>query len=150
MNWIDGQKEVTAFKRSIVIDSFVKWSYSFELNVETLFLAVYLFDSYLTRHRLTIRKLYVFYVTCVFLASKYEERKVRSLDEFINRVSHHISKQRVFEQEDRILRNLNYNLNYICPHDFLKRASHLFDCNKDMCKLNRHLSMLLLRDLPFQ
>lgn len=127
-----------------MVDMYVKWQYFFGLRVETLFLAIYVFDNYLAVYPVVQRSLSVLFVTCVFIAAKYEEVKIVRLDNFLTHCKEPgVTADAVLEQERDVLEKLNYKLVHICPYDFLKRVFYVCRTDLDKCKLTRRTRVFL-------
>lgn len=56
---------------------------NFELNHETLYLGVKMLDSYLSKKTISREMLQLLGATCMFIASKYDERMPPLLDDFL-------------------------------------------------------------------
>jgi cyclin B len=71
--FMENQPHINEHMRSILIDWLVEKHLKFKLFPDTLFLAVNLLDRYLEQNEVSSRKLKLVGVTCLFIASKYEE-----------------------------------------------------------------------------
>jgi len=60
-------------------------------------------------------------VTCMFIASKYNEIYAPELKDFVYVTDNAYSKHQVLEMEARILQALNFELNYTSPLTFYMR-----------------------------
>jgi hypothetical protein len=72
-NYMDMQKNINIKMRAILIDWLVEVHLKFKLMPETLYLTVNFIDRYLACQPCPRRKLQLVGVTCMLLASKYEE-----------------------------------------------------------------------------
>ena len=143
---MSSQSEIQPYFRSLVVDVFVKWQYFFNLKPETLFLAIYLFDSYLAKCPIGRKTASLLFVTSIFTAAKFEEVKIVRVKNFLAHCDDKdVTADAVFEMEKNILDKLNYELSYVCPYDFLKRIFFIYRTDLDKCNITRHTSMLFYR-----
>lgn len=144
---MDFQSDMTPHYRAGIIDVFVKWQYYFQLRAETLFLAVYIFDKFLSIKKLDPKQATLIFVTSVFIAAKFEEIRVVRLRNFLQHCNGDlVSAPMVLNMEKQILELLDYQISYICPYDFLKRLFYIMKSDLDKCELIRHPRLLLPRD----
>ena len=68
------QPELTIHMRAILVDWLVEVQENFELNHETLYLAVKLVDHYLSRKKVARDRLQLIGATSVFIACKFDVR----------------------------------------------------------------------------
>ena len=145
---------VTEFERAICIHILSRWCLEEKLKVETLFLAVAIFDIHISKYfvkkrnknekRLLLRKTLV---SVLYLACKYEEVKVIYLDDLVFKYNKRCSAKAVLAHEAIILKDLKFNLSIVCPFDFFKRVVDVVELSNDECKLNRCDRNLYLRVL---
>ena len=67
------QPDVTPDMRSILVDWLIEVAQEYKLQQETLHLSVRLIDRFLSRRPVARTKLQLVGVTCMFIASKFEE-----------------------------------------------------------------------------
>ncbi len=77
------QKEITWKMRGILVDWLIDVHNKFSLLPETLFLAINLLDRYLSRETIALSKLQLLGLTCMLIASKYEEVTHPSIKNYI-------------------------------------------------------------------
>ncbi|CAI9601252.1 unnamed protein product, partial [Staurois parvus] len=82
-NYIDSQRDISKEMRAILVDWMVEVQENFELNHETLYLAIKLVDHYLAVSVISREKLQLIGSTAVLIASKFEERCPPCLDDFL-------------------------------------------------------------------
>lgn len=107
------------------------------MREETLFLAVYILDKYMSIKVLRTREIDLLLVTVLFIAAKYEETSFVRLSRIIEGYSKFkLLPESIIELEAQVLSVLNFKLNIICPYDFLKRLFliHKID-DKDLSSL---------------
>lgn len=72
--YMDNQPTLTTNMRSILVDWLVEVQENFELNHETLYLAVKLVDTYLSKQIVTKELLQLVGATSLFLSCKFDVR----------------------------------------------------------------------------
>jgi Cyclin, N-terminal domain len=79
------------------------------MRQETLFLAVYIIDKYLSMTRIAKDKLYLVGITGLFIASKYEEIYSPELSEFVKMLKNSsFCKKDIIRMEGAIILALNF------------------------------------------
>lgn len=92
------------------------------MREETLFLAIYVMDKYLSLKPIRSKELDLFLVAVLFMAAKYEETTYVRMFRIIGAYSgFRFEPCQVIRMEADILDTLEFKLNIICPYDFLKR-----------------------------
>lgn len=71
-NYMERQQSITQWMRSLLVDWMVEVQENFELNHETLYLAVRLVDLYLTKIVVNKETLQLLGAAAVFIASKFD------------------------------------------------------------------------------
>ena len=71
-NYMPTQKDLSINMRAILVDWLVEVQENFELNHETLYLAVKMVDLYLARKVIMREKLQLLGATCLFIACKFD------------------------------------------------------------------------------
>jgi cyclin B len=98
--------------RAILIDWLVEVHLKFKLLPETLFISVNLIDRYLELEQVTRSKLQLVGVTCMLIASKYEEIYAPEVRDFVYITDKAYSKEEILKMETVILTKLKFNVNY--------------------------------------
>ncbi|WOK99242.1 hypothetical protein Cni_G07954 [Canna indica] len=76
------QQDITQSMRGILIDWLVEVSEEFKLVSDTLYLTVYMVDRFLSQNHIERRRLQLLGITCMLIASKYEEICTPPVKEF--------------------------------------------------------------------
>ncbi|CAN0927074.1 Putative cyclin-A3-1 [Linum grandiflorum] len=76
------QKEVLLSMREVLVDWLVEVSEEFKFCADTIFLSISYIDRYLSSRRIRKDELQLLGISCMLVASKYEEICPRSADEF--------------------------------------------------------------------
>ena len=111
-------------KRFSFINLFISFQHELILKQETFYLALNIFDRYI--QKLNSQKIIevdknMIAITCLFIASKYEEIYAPYLKEFLQIFRLKYIKNQIFNTEDEILSALNFELLTVYPISFLKK-----------------------------
>ncbi|KAK9076126.1 hypothetical protein SSX86_004459 [Deinandra increscens subsp. villosa] len=115
------QLEITQEMRGILIDWLVEVSEEYGLASETFYLTVALIDIYLSKKCTRKRKLQLLGITCMLLASKYEEIYAPRVEEFCLITDSTYTRADVLEMEQQILDALSFQLSVPTTKKFLRR-----------------------------
>lgn len=111
-------------KRFSFINLFITFQREFVLRQETLYLCVNLFDRYIQNLFLENKiseDLNIIALTCLFIASKYEEIYPPYLKEFLDVFKNKYNKKEIFSKEREILFSLDFKILIISPILLLKK-----------------------------
>ena len=130
-------------KRFSFINLFISFQHELCLKQETFYLTLNIFDRYIQKlNSLGVSDdLNKIAVTCLFIASKYEEIYAPYLKEFLQLFKLKYSKREIFLAEDEILSSLNFEILNVYPITFLKKfclydikdLNHKEKSDMDMC-----------------
>lgn len=108
--------------RSRMVSRLLQTHSSQRMREETLFLAIYVMDKYLSLKPIRSKDLDLFLVAVLFMAAKYEETTYVRMYRIVSAYSsYRFEPSQVIRMEAEILETLEFKLNIICPYDFLKR-----------------------------
>ncbi|KIK70143.1 hypothetical protein GYMLUDRAFT_67397 [Collybiopsis luxurians FD-317 M1] len=128
-NYMANQKDLGWAMRGILSDWLIELQERFRLLPETLFLCMNIIDRFLSARVVSLARLQLVGVTCMFIAAKVEEIVCPSAEELLNQTEASYSVADVFGAERYVLKTLNWNLNYTNPVHFLRRVSKADDYN---------------------
>jgi len=131
--YMNGQKHITSKMRTILIDWLVDVHLKFKLMPETLFLTVNLIDRFLQAKLVERQKLQLVGVTCMLIASKYEEIYFPEIRDFVYITNNAYSRRQILKMEEVVLNVLRFNLTVPTINCFVKRfikAANLDSCAK--------------------
>jgi len=117
--------EINGKMRAILIDWLIQVHQRFSLLQETLYLTVAILDRYLS-HRcgdIKRKKLQLVGVSCMWIASKYEEMYAPEINDFVYITDNAYTTLEIRQMELDILRTLDFNLGKPLPLHFLRRNS---------------------------
>ena len=113
--------------RTILISWLMNVQVEFHLLTDTLFLAVSLLDRYLAKvPSVPKRKLQLIGVTAIFLACKYEETMMPTLDCYVSVAADEYTADEILDMENEMLRVLEWNMSVTTAVYFLRRCSKGF------------------------
>ncbi|KAF9068860.1 cyclin-like protein [Rhodocollybia butyracea] len=128
-NYMANQKDLGWTMRGILSDWLIELQERFRLLPETLFLCMNIIDRFLSARVVSLARLQLVGVTCMFIAAKVEEIVCPSAEEFLGQTEASYSVADVFGAERYVLKTLNWNLSYANPVHFLRRVSKADDYN---------------------
>ncbi|KAF5362603.1 hypothetical protein D9758_009582 [Tetrapyrgos nigripes] len=138
-NYMANQKDLGWAMRGILSDWLIELQERFRLLPETLFLCLNLIDRFLSARVVSLARLQLVGVTCMFIAAKVEEVVCPSAEELLAQTESSYSVADVFNAEKYVLKTLNWNLNYANPVHFLRRVSKADDYNVRARTLAKYL-----------
>ncbi|KAJ0256707.1 Cyclin-A2-3 [Hirschfeldia incana] len=148
------QRDVTKTMRGILVDWLVEVSEEYTLVPDTLYLTVYLIDWFLHGNYIERQRLQLLGVTCMLIASKYEEIYAPRIEEFCFITDNTYTRDQVLEMESLVLKHFSFQIYTPTSKTFLRRflraaqASHLMP-NVEMEFLANYLTELTLTEHEF-
>lgn len=121
-NYMANQLDINSKMRAILIDWLVDVHAKFRLEPQTLYITINLLDRYLSKDlKVPRHRLQLFGITCMFVASKYEEIYPPDVFDFVRITDNAYGSEEVFECEEALLKQLGYRV--ACPtvYQFLMR-----------------------------
>ena len=114
---------LTYLKRFSYINVMISYQLELLLHQETLFLSINLFDRYIQKlilEKKNTEDLNIIALTCLFIASKYEEIYPPYLQDYLDLYKNKYLKRDIFLKEDEILSKLDFQVLNTSPFLFLK------------------------------
>uniref|UniRef100_A0A1B6DRU9 Uncharacterized protein n=1 Tax=Clastoptera arizonana TaxID=38151 RepID=A0A1B6DRU9_9HEMI len=127
-NYMRRQPDVTYSMRTILIDWLVEVAMEYKLLNETLHIAVYIIDRFLSIMSVVRSKLQLLGTTAMFIASKYEEIYPPDVNEFVYITDETYTKKKVLRMENLILKVLMFDISVPTSLSFIEIIS--FNCNQ--------------------
>lgn len=115
------QRDINANMRSVLIDWLVEVSEEYKLVPDTLYLTVSYIDRFLSANVVNRQRLQLLGVSCMLVASKYEEICAPPVEEFCYITDNTYKKEEVLEMEISVLNRLQYDLTTPTTKTFLRR-----------------------------
>lgn len=144
--YLDRQKDMTKGMRAILVDWMVEVQESFELNHETLYLAVKLVDRYLMKHFVKKSELQLVGATAICIAAKFDERQPPLVDDFLYICDDSYTREQLIETEIKILQTVNFDLGIPLSYRFLRRFARCSRMSMPELTLARYILETSLMD----
>lgn len=148
------QQDTNQTMRGILIDWLVEVSEEYKLVPDTLYLTVNLIDRFLSLNYIEKHRLQLLGVTCMLIASKYEEMCAPHVEEFCFITDNTYSKGEVIKMESHVLNDLHFQMSVPTTKIFLRRfiqaaqASYKVQC-VELEFLANYLAELTLIEYSF-
>jgi hypothetical protein len=120
---MDAQPNLKWEMRSLLTDWLIEVHHKFRLLPETLFLAVNLVDRFLSARVVSLAKLQLVGLTCLFIAAKYEEVICPTVQNFLFMADGGYTDDEILSAEKYVLTTLEFDMSYPNPMHFLRRVS---------------------------
>lgn len=124
-DYMKKQPFLTAPMRALLVDWMVELQESFELNHETLYLAVKIVDAYLSLVIIGRETLQLVASAAFLIAAKYDERVPPTVDDFIYICDGAYVPQELLQMERTIFRTIGYDLGFPLSYRFLRRYARV-------------------------
>jgi len=153
-NYMESQRHINERMRAILVDWLVEVHLKFKLVPETLYLCVNLIDRFLKDREVSRQKLQLVGVTCLLIASKYEEIYPPELRDLVYICDSAYTKTEILNMEETVLKALKYQITIPSAHAFLVRYLKAAHADKKMVQISCYIldgtlqSYNLLRYLP--
>lgn len=115
------QNDITPNMRGILVDWLVEVSEEYKLVPDTLYLTVSYIDRYLSANPTSRHKLQLLGVSCMLIASKYEEVCPPHVEEFCYITDNTYTREEMLSMERKILTFLNFEMTMPTIKSFLRR-----------------------------
>lgn len=124
-DYMKKQPFLTAPMRALLVDWMVELQESFELNHETLYLAVKIVDAYLSLVVIGRETLQLVASAAFLIAAKYDERVPPTVDDFIYICDGAYVPQQLLEMERTVFRTIGFDLGFPLSYRFLRRYARV-------------------------
>lgn len=118
--------EINSKMRLILIDWLLKVTKSFSLSPETFILTNYYLEKFSQENFVSKKKYQLLGLTCLYIASKYEEIKPPKLKEFVYICDGAFKAKNVILMEAQVLKFLKFELFVNSPFEFLGVMKEVF------------------------
>lgn len=147
--YMDNQPTLTTNMRSILVDWLVEVQENFELNHETLYLAVKLVDTYLSKQIVTKELLQLVGATSLFLACKFDERCPPLIEDFLYICDDAYNRREFILLEISIFKTIKYDIGMPLSYRFLRRYSKCARASMETLTLARFILEMSLMEYEF-
>ncbi|KAI0646562.1 A/B/D/E cyclin [Trametes meyenii] len=138
-NYMANQKDLAWKMRGILTDWLIQVHSRFRLLPETLFLCVNIIDRFLSARVVSLAKLQLVGITCMFIAAKVEEIVAPSASNFLYCADSSYTESEILQAERYVLKTIEWNLSYPNPIHFLRRISKADDYNVQVRTIGKYL-----------
>ncbi|KAM8704659.1 hypothetical protein ACLKA7_009166 [Drosophila subpalustris] len=145
-DYMPKQIHLTTWMRTLLVDWMVEVQETFELNHETLYLAVKIVDLYLCREVINKEKLQLLGAAAFFIACKYDERQPPLIEDFLYICDGAYNHDELVKMEMETLRVINYDLGIPLSYRFLRRYARCAKVQMPTLTLARYILELSLMD----
>ncbi|XP_032993550.1 G2/mitotic-specific cyclin-B3 [Lacerta agilis] len=148
-DYMKDQPDITTEMRAILVNWMVEVQENFELNHETLYLAVKLLDHFLAKEIVIRETLQLIGSTAIIIASKFEDRCPPCVGDFLYLCDDAYSRKTFLSTEKKILIALNFDINIPIAYRFLRQYAKYTHVNMETLTLARFICELTLQDYSF-
>ncbi|XP_076762999.1 cyclin B3 [Xylocopa sonorina] len=137
---------LSRWMRALLVDWMVEVQESFELNHETLYLAVKLVDLYLTKVTVGKETLQLLGAASLFIASKYDERIPPMVEDFLYICDGAYTQRELIRMEMSVLKVVDFDLGIPLSYRFLRRYARCAKVSMPTLTLARYILEYSLMD----
>jgi len=144
--YMQNQNDINEKMRAILIDWLVEVHLKFKLVPETLYLTVNLIDRFLEKKIVARNRLQLVGVTCMLIASKYEEIYAPEVRDFVYITDKAYTRDEILNMEILILNTLKFHITVPSTLRFLTRYCKISRLDERHTMLAQYLVELSLPD----
>ncbi|KZC13034.1 G2/mitotic-specific cyclin-B3 [Dufourea novaeangliae] len=145
-DYMERQVCLSRWMRALLVDWMVEVQESFELNHETLYLAVKLVDLYLTKVTVGKETLQLLGAASLFIASKYDERIPPMVEDFLYICDGAYTQRELIRMEMSVLKVVDFDLGIPLSYRFLRRYARCAKVSMLTLTLARYILEYSLMD----
>jgi len=134
--------------RAILVDWLVHVQRRFSLLDETLSVAVWILDRALLRVPVDKGNLQLLGVSCLFVASKFEEITVPNIKDFVYVAADVFTKRDVLRMEQTVFQAIGFELSIPLPLQFIRRFRYFTMAPKNVHNLTKFIAEVALLAYP--
>lgn len=124
---------MNAKMRAILVDWLVEVAEEYKLCADTLYLSVNYIDRFLSIHPVQRSNLQLVGISCMWIASKYEEIYPPNVNDFCYITDNTYSKEQMVNMEELVLKKLKYELTVPTSKTFLRRLLQVGSWGHEGC-----------------
>lgn len=145
-DYMTKQPHISKWMRALLVDWMVEIQESFELNHETLYLAVKIVDIYLSRMEIQKDSLQLLGAAALFIAAKYDERVPPTVDDFHYICDGAYQRREMILMEMTVFKTIGYDLGIPLSYRFLRRYARVNRIDMPVLTLARYILEFSLMD----
>jgi len=140
-DYLKKQRHISGDMRALLVNWLVNVQEQFELNHETLYLAVKIMDLYLAKTKGDVRRgdLQLIGGTAVFLASKFDERVAPLIDDILYMCEDNYKAEQIIKMELLLFKTVGFDLGIPISYRFLRRFSRVIKLEMPALTLARYI-----------
>ena len=135
-SYFEFQSDINSKMRAILIDWLIDVHLKFNCKQETLYITIYIIDTYLSFEKIERSNFQLLGVTALFIACKQNEILFHKLNEYVYITDNAYNAEDIKDMENKILHILNFNILFPSSLTFFEILSHRLNLNKDKKKFN--------------
>ena len=140
------QTEINEQMRAILIDWIIEVHFQFNLREETLYMAIWIIDTYLSFNFISRKNLQLLGITCLLISCKSEEIYFPQQNKFIEVTDGAYTKEEMLKMENEILKKLNFNIVFPTSNNFYNILSKMYNFEKKHYFLGKYFIESILID----
>jgi cyclin B len=144
--YMDMQNEINEQMRAILIDWIIEVHFQFNLRQETLYMTIYIIDTYLSFNFISRKKLQLLGITCLLISCKSQEIYFPHQSKFLEVTDGAYNKEEMLTMENEILKKLNFKILFPTSNDFYNVLSKLYNFEKKQYFLGKYFIESVLID----
>lgn len=145
-DYMKRQVHLSKWMRALLVDWMVEVQETFELNHETLYLAVKIVDLFLCKVVINKEKLQLLGASALFIACKFDERTPPLIEDFLYICDGAYKHEELIHMEMCTLRTIDYDLGIPLSYRFLRRYARCAKIAMPTLTLARYILELSLMD----
>ncbi|XP_061386169.1 G2/mitotic-specific cyclin-B3 [Musca vetustissima] len=145
-DYMERQIHLSKWMRSLLVDWMVEVQETFELNHETLYLAVKIVDQFLCREVINKDKLQLLGAAALFIACKFDERTPPLIEDFLYICDGAYKHDELIQMEMATLKVIQFDLGIPLSYRFLRRYARCAKVPMPTLTLARYILELSLMD----
>ena len=110
IGYMNMQNEINEQMRAILIDWIIEVHFQFNLRQETLYMTIWIIDTYLSFNLVSRKKLQLLGITCLLISCKSQEIYFPHQNKFIEVTDGAYNREEMLKMENEILKNDFYNI----------------------------------------
>lgn len=145
-DYMERQIHISKWMRSLLVDWMVEVQETFELNHETLYLAVKIVDLFLCKELINKDKLQLLGAAALFIACKFDERTPPLVEDFLYICDGAYKHDELIQMEITTLKTIGFDLGVPLSYRFLRRYARCAKTPMPTLTLARYILELSLMD----
>jgi len=140
-DYLKKQRYISAEMRALVVNWLIGVQEQFELNHETLYLAVKIMDLYLFKTKSDVKRIDLQLIggTAIFLASKFDERVAPLIDDLLYMCDDNYTSDQMLKMELILYNTVGFDLGVPLSYRFLRRFARVIKLDMPTLTLARYI-----------